>query len=172
VLAVIVHLQPRIVGIVAAVAASAALMIVGNMSAAGRDLTTRAVVDHVADGDTIEVRIGQRERYVRLIGIDTPEVYGGIECGGPGASRSIKRMLRPGDRVRLVRDPTQDSRDYYGRQLRYVIEDGRDVGRRQLRRGWAEVYVFERAFRRLGSYRRAETDARAAKRGMWGRCSR
>jgi hypothetical protein len=47
---------------VVAVAAAAALAIVGNTSAAGRDLTTRAVVDHVADGDTIVVRIGGRER--------------------------------------------------------------------------------------------------------------
>lgn len=38
----------------------------------------RAVVDHVADGDTIQVKIHGREEDVRLIGIDTPEVYGGV----------------------------------------------------------------------------------------------
>ena len=167
----ILHLHPRVAGMIVALTAITAFMLGGRTTAASRDLTTRAVVDHVADGDTIEVRIGQRERYVRLIGIDTPEVYGGIECGGPGASRAMKRMLKPSDRVRLVRDPTQDSRDHYGRQLRYVIEDGRDVGRRQLRRGWAEVYIFERAYRRLGSYRKAEAQARRAERGIWGRCS-
>ncbi len=37
----------------------------------------------VTDGDTIVVRrLGTgREFRVRLIGIDTPEVYGGVECG-------------------------------------------------------------------------------------------
>ncbi len=35
-------------------------------------------VVRVVDGDTIEVAGGER---VRLIGIDTPEVYGGAECG-------------------------------------------------------------------------------------------
>jgi endonuclease YncB( thermonuclease family) len=34
-------------------------------------------VDHVADGDTITLRNGQR---VRLVQIDTPEVYFGTEC--------------------------------------------------------------------------------------------
>ncbi len=91
-----------------------------------------AVVDHVADGDTIQVEINGREEDIRFIGIDTPEVYGGVECGGPEASASMKRMLKPGDRVNLVRDRTQDNRDYYGRLLRYVELDGQDLGRKQL----------------------------------------
>jgi hypothetical protein len=92
-----------------------------------------AVVDHVADGDTIQVAIRGREEDVRFIGIDTPEVYGGVECGGREASASMKRMLKPGDRVRLVRDRSQDNRDYYGRLLRYVELRGRDLGRKQIR---------------------------------------
>lgn len=129
-----------------------------------------AVVDHVADGDTIQVQIGDREEDVRFIGIDTPEVYGGVECGGRPASASMKRMLEPGDRVTLVRDRSQGNRDYYGRLLRYVELDGRDLGRKQLRKGWAEVYVYDDPFDRLGSYRRAEGKARDADRGAWGRC--
>jgi endonuclease YncB( thermonuclease family) len=80
-----------------------------------------AVLDHVADGDTIAVRIGGRDKSVRLIGIDTPEVYFGVECGGPQASASMKRMLEIGDRVRLIRDRSQDNRDRYDRLLRYVV---------------------------------------------------
>ena len=34
-------------------------------------------VDHVVDGDTIALRNGQR---VRLVQIDTPEVFFGVEC--------------------------------------------------------------------------------------------
>jgi endonuclease YncB( thermonuclease family) len=74
-------------------------------------LTKSAVVDHVADGDTIAVRIGGREEDIRFIGIDTPEVCFGVECGGPQASASMKRMLEPGDQVSLVRDRTQANRD-------------------------------------------------------------
>lgn len=82
----------------------------------------------------------------------------------------MTRLLEPGDRVRLVRDPSQDNRDSYDRLLRYVIHDGRDVGRMQLRRGWAAVYVFEEPFDRVGSYRRAQGNARQADRGVWRRC--
>jgi endonuclease YncB( thermonuclease family) len=34
-------------------------------------------IDHVADGDTVDLRNGQR---VRLVQIDTPEVFCGAEC--------------------------------------------------------------------------------------------
>ncbi len=129
-----------------------------------------AVVEHVADGDTIQVDIDGREEDIRFIGIDTPEVYGSVECGGPRASASMKRMLRPGDRVSLIRDRSQHNRDYYGRLLRYVERDGRDLGRRQLRKGWAEVYVFDARFKRLRSYRRAERKARSSVRGIWESC--
>lgn len=129
-----------------------------------------ATVTSIADGDTISVNIRGRERDVRLIGIDTPEVYFGEECGGAAASASIKRMLSIGDRVRLVRDPSQDNRDHYDRLLRYVERRGRDINRAQVRKGWAMVYVFEAPFQRLGSYRRAEDRARSRDRGVWGRC--
>ncbi len=129
-----------------------------------------AVVDHVADGDTIQVEIGGREEYVRFIGIDTPEVYGGGECGGTEASTSMKRMLKPGDRVRLVRDRGQDGRDQYGRLLRYVEFEGRDLGREQVRKGWASVYVFDPPFNRVRPYRRAASRARNGNRGVWREC--
>jgi len=129
-----------------------------------------ARVVSVTDGDTIEVGQRGRTRDVRLIGIDTPEVSFGLECGGRQASKSMKHMLSPGDRVRLIRDRSQDNRDAYRRLLRYVIKNGRDVGRKQIHRGWAEVYVFERSFRRVGSYSRQEHKAEKHDRGVWHRC--
>lgn len=131
----------------------------------------RASVTDIADGDTIEVRLGDRSEDIRLIGIDTPEIYFGEECGGAQASASIKRMLETGDRVKLVRDRSQHNRDRYGRLLRYVERKGRDVGRRQIRKGWAKPYVYEAPFRRVRSYRRARDRARAHDRGVWRRCA-
>jgi len=129
-----------------------------------------AVVDHVADGDTIAVRIGGHDEDVRFIGIDTPEVYFGVECAGPEASASMKRMLEPGDRVGLIRDRSQANRDRYGRLLRYVESRGRDLGRKQVRKGWASVYVYDNVFHRLSSYRRAAKKARHGDRGAWQLC--
>ena len=124
----------------------------------------------VTDGDTIDVAMHGRQEPVRIIGIDTPETYPEPECGGAQASASIKKLLQPGDRVRLIRDRSQDNRDIYGRLLRYVEQGGQDVGRRQVRRGWAEVYVFETPFARLGSYRRQSAAAERADRGAWRLC--
>jgi len=135
-----------------------------------RGSRTTAIVDHVADGDTIEVVVGGREEYIRFIGIDTPEVYDGVECGGRQASALMKRMVQPGDRVTLVRDPSQGNRDTYERLLRYVEFEGRDLGQRQVSKGWASVYVFDEDFARLGPYRRAAEGAEEANRGAWRRC--
>ena len=95
-----------------------------------------ARVTSVADGDTVNVRLTTGAyRRVRLLGIDTPEVYGGVvECGGPAASVAMKKMLRTGTRVKLVSDGTQAGTDRYGRLLRYVSRtgDGLQVNRAQV----------------------------------------
>lgn len=134
----------------------------------------RARVVEVGDGDTVRVRLASgADRDVRLIGIDTPEVYFGEECGGRQASRSLKELLPRGTRVSLVSDPSQALRDRYGRLLRYVhkVSTGRDVNRQQVYRGWGRVYVYGgNPFDRVTSYRRAEDAARAAGRGIWGLC--
>ena len=132
----------------------------------------RARVIEVIDGDTIRVNVKNHVRDVRLIGIDTPEVYGGAECGGSQASESMKRMLDPGDRVRLISDPTQDNKDRYRRLLRYVETGGKDLNRKQVRRGWAHVYVYAGVpFRRVEKYRSAQSDAKQHGRGAWGLCN-
>ncbi len=138
----------------------------------GRLQRDRARVVRVTDGDTLKVRMpGGRLEYVRLIGIDTPEVHGRTECGGTDASRAMRRLAPVGSRVLLVSDPTQADRDRYGRLLRYVHRSGKDVGRAQVASGRAKVYVYrDDPFRRIGSYERAERQAAAAGRGSWRRC--
>src|SRR5512132_387102 len=76
------------------------------------------VIDHVADGDTVVLRNGQN---VRLVQIDTPEVYFRVECYGPQASATTKALLQPGTRVPLLPEPATDRVDDYGRLLRYVV---------------------------------------------------
>ncbi|MEA2288314.1 MAG: micrococcal nuclease [Solirubrobacteraceae bacterium] len=122
-------------------------------------------VTRVVDGDTIHVSVDGRDETVRLIGIDTPEVG---ECGFRAASRALGE-LAAGRRVELVADGSQDERDRYGRLLAYVDRGDLDLGETMLRRGWAEVYVFDRAFERLGRYR--EAASAGARRGAAARCS-
>jgi len=129
-------------------------------------------ITRVVDGDTVDVRLSAgRLVRVRLLGIDTPEVYSGIECGGPEASKAAKQMLPTGTKVRLTSDPTQALKDRYERLLRYVSRGRTDVNRKLVRRGWAEVYVCNnKPFQRTRSYTRDQTRAKNNDLGLWGLC--
>jgi endonuclease YncB( thermonuclease family) len=136
----------------------------------------QADVLRAVDGDTLDVRFTATgaELDVRLIGIDTPETHRPgtpIECGGPPASASM-HLLADGHRVTLVTDPTQDRFDRYGRLLAYVVRGSRDLGKAQIRRGWATTYVYEdNLFKRVRAYRDAEARARSAGAGVWQCCN-
>ena len=83
------------------------------------------------------------------------------------------RRLHRGDRVELIRDPSQDAVDHYGRLLRYIEHSSIDVGRKQILRGRARVYVYDdNAYRRVSSYRKAQREAKRHDRGAWGDCGR
>lgn len=128
----------------------------------------------VTDGDTLKVRIrGIGVRDIRIIGIDTPEVYGGTECGGASASRRMRELAPVGSTVTLVSDPSQADRDRYGRLLRYVERKGKDVGRAQVNLGQATVYVYDHTpFRRTADYKRVQRSAKGGHRGSWNTCWR
>lgn len=172
--------RPTILAPALALVAGLTVLAAGSPSAAGSvhpvrsTLRERATIIKVVDGDTVNVRVRSgSEQSVRLVGIDTPEVYPLVECGGPEASRSLKRLLPVGTRVRLVSDPTQALVDRYGRILRYVIKasDDRDMNRTQIRRGWATVYVYHHnPFKRVDNYDSAQAYAGTHDRGMWGSC--
>lgn len=143
-------------------------------------VTLTGTVTRVVDGDTIRVESRGFETPVRLIGIDTPESVNprtGVECFGPEASARTKRLLPAGLRVRLVTDPTQDTRDRYARLLAYVYvgaKSGVDsVNHRLVREGYAEAYVYRASapFRYAGPFEAAERAARRERRGMWARCA-
>ncbi len=135
---------------------------------------TRAVVLRVTDGDTLKVRLSNgREESVRILGIDTPEVYPEVDCGGPEATAAMARLAPEGSKVVLVSDPTQGNRDRYDRLLRYVTRSGDDVGLAQITSGHARVYVFrDDPFERSRSYERAEGRAETDRRGSWATCWR
>jgi micrococcal nuclease len=157
-------------------AALAAVLVALVSDRGGGGAGTGARVVRVVDGDTLVVAGGGAgERYVRLLGIDTPETHRPgtpIECGGPQATRSMETLAPPGTPVTLERDPTQDRIDRYGRTLAYVrLPGGRLAETAQLESGWATVYVFAgRPVERDPAFRHAQADARAARRGVWRSC--
>jgi micrococcal nuclease len=122
-----------------------------------------AVVIGVADGDTITLSgIGR----TRLIGVDTPEVFGRVECYGRAASGFTKRVLRIGTRVayRLGVERT----DRYGRALAYVwLADGRMFNRILAEQGYATPLTIPPNVDYAAEFAAAARRARAAGRGLW-----
>ena len=125
-----------------------------------------ATVQRVVDGDTVRLAgLGS----VRLIGIDTPEVYGGrVECFGPEASAFARSVLRPGTRVRYR--VGAEPRDRYGRLLAYVwLRDGRLFNAMLAERGYATALTIPPNDDLASRFRAAERRARDNRRGMWRR---
>ena len=135
-------------------------------------LTTVRVTKHT-DGDTLWLsEIGK----VRLIGVDTPEVYelagqgagGGAECYGREASAFVERTVPLGSEVRYRLGV--EERDRYGRALAYVwLRDGRFLNRLLVARGYAQPMTVPPNVEYEDVFVRAAARAREAGRGLWGR---
>ncbi|MBA2505241.1 MAG: thermonuclease family protein [Thermoleophilaceae bacterium] len=133
-------------------------------AAAGREADR---VDRVVDGDTIALREAGK---VRFIGVDTPEVYGGVECFGRRASAYMKRLLPEGTRVEYR--PGVEQRDRYGRLLAYVYgPNGRMVNAELVREGYATQLTIPPNVEFAELFRRLAREAREKGRGLWSACA-
>ena len=133
-------------------------------------VSATAPVTRVVDGDTIEVRLGDRVEDVRLIGVDTPETVKPdtpVQCFGPRASHFTKQQLTD-RRVRLVFGV--ERRDIYGRLLAYVYLGDRFFNPILVRRGLARSLTIPPNDRFAPLFRRLELHAARTGRGLWGAC--
>ena len=146
--------------------ALAAVAAMQTPSIAARLLRSESVlVRSVIDGDTIDVATVGR---VRLLGIDAPEIGRGFDTSAPFAREARERLtqLVLHRWVRLEQEGA--TRDIYNRHLAYVMtEDGLCVNAALVRDGLARVSA-RLPLTRLTELQRAEADARAFRRGMWG----
>ncbi|MGH9270738.1 MAG: thermonuclease family protein [Ilumatobacteraceae bacterium] len=136
------------------------------------------VID-VIDGDTVDIEIAGQEQRVRLLGIDTPEVFladgAPPECFGPESSAFTAELLTDGARVRLERDVV--GRDDYGRLLAYVyvLDDGAVTGGSMVneaivRQGYARPLIIAPNGAYATRFVAAATAAEAEGLGLWGGC--
>ncbi len=128
---------------------------------------TNAVVARAGDGDTLDLRSGER---VRLVQIDAPELGEG-ECYARAALRELEQLAPSGAEVELERDSSLDNVDRFGRTLRYVHIEDTIVNVELVRRGAATPYFFrgERG-RYADELLDAVADARSEGRGVWAAC--
>lgn len=132
-----------------------------SQTSATRSLEGRVV--GVADGDTITVLdAGNRQTRIRLQGIDAPESR---QAFGQVSKQNLSDLIF--NRQVVVE---YEKTDRYGRTLGKVLAGGRDVNLEQVKAGLAWHYKYYQDEqspddRRL--YADAESQARAARRGLW-----
>jgi len=126
-------------------------------------------VKHIVDGDTIIIDTGEK---VRLIGINTPEVYPEKECYGTEAQKEATKLLK-NKKVRLEFDV--EKQDRYERKLAYVFleEDNNPdifINNELVKKGLAYSKTYG-----PNTYHQKELDksmkqAQKDKLGLWGNC--
>ncbi|MBN1439376.1 MAG: thermonuclease family protein [Anaerolineales bacterium] len=122
-----------------------------------------ARVTGITDGDSIQVEMNGVPFRVRYIGIDAPEMDGGLLAE---ESRAANMALVASRTVLLIRDLSEADR--YGRLLRYVLVDGVFVNHELVRLGLARAGHFPPDTACDPDLRVAEEEARLAGRGIWG----
>src|SRR3954462_4687757 len=123
------------------------------------------LVRAVVDGDTLDVVSFGR---VRLLGIDAPELGRGYDTPAPFGREARERLMQLTLHrwVRLEQEGA--ALDVYNRHLAYVLtEDGVCVNAALVRDGLARVSA-RVPLTRLPELQRAESEAQAFRRGMWG----
>ena len=145
---------------------AAAVAIFQPWSASPKIVRSESVlVRSVIDGDTIDVATVGR---VRLLGIDAPELGRGYDTAAPFATEARDRLtsLVLHRWVRLEQEG--QALDAYSRHLAYVMtEDGQFINATLVREGLARVTA-RIPLSRLPELQRAEAEAQAFRRGMWG----
>ena len=124
-------------------------------------------VIRVIDGDTVELKNGERLRYND---IDTPETVHPskpIECYGPQASSKNKKLVE-GEIIFV--ELGNPAKDRYGRLLGYVYIDDLFVNAELVRGGYAKVNSYGDPGSELSNLLDIEKNAKENMKGLWGAC--
>jgi endonuclease YncB( thermonuclease family) len=133
------------------------------VSLACQAATIEGLVVAVADGDTVTVLDADKVQHkIRLAGIDAPEKK---QDFGQRSKQSLSDLVFS----KTVAVET-DKKDRYGREIGKVLVNGVDANLEQVQRGFAwhyKAYEREQSANDRKLYDFAESEARAAKSGLW-----
>ena len=120
-------------------------------------------VDRFVDGDTIDLENGIEVllKRIRLLGINTPE------RGKPlykEATIALENLIANKD-ITLEKDPSKNQ-GKYGRPLRYILVDNKNLNIEMVRLGYAKAFMYE-GLKYEKEILKAQEKAKAAKRGLW-----
>ena len=95
-----------------------------------------AIVSHIIDGDTLDVRAAGTTRRVRLVLVDAPERD---TARGPQATQQLAALC-PVNSPAAVFPDLRQPRDEFGRTLGVIYCSGRNANAEMIRSGHAQLY--------------------------------
>lgn len=135
-------------------------------------LATSVNVAKVSDGDTV---LTEEVKWVRLLGIDTPEMgyidkdkqY--VEDPAPIAQKAKTYLESLVLSQECYLEYDQDKKDHFGRTLAYLFrkKDGLDINRAMLEKGLAVIAFYPPNLELFEEYLEAQKTARTAGIGLW-----
>lgn len=137
----------------------------------------KAVVTRHVDGDTVYVKIGNKECKVRFIGINCPESTIRLDPYGKEASNYTKSKLL-GKTIYLQKDVSNT--DKYGRLLRYVwLQKPTSINEKEIRskmfnailviNGYAQAATYPPDVKYSNYFVKFQSEARNKNIGLWGK---
>jgi micrococcal nuclease len=129
--------------------------------------TLSGVVLRAVDGETIEVRVGDRIEAVRYIGVRTPVIPHPTKSGAfrAQAAAANATLVVVGQEATL--EPGIMPRDNAGRLLAFVYANGRFINAELVRRGFAEVVTIPPNVQRRHEFLALQIEAQRARVGLW-----
>ena len=138
----------------------------------------QATVSRVVDGDTMSVIVGNEERRVRFLGVDTPETVHPnkpVQYYGKEASQFTKNSLT-GKRIWLEYD--KNPTDRYNRHLAYIwTSKPNQINENTMREnmfnakllldGYAKVMMIKPNTKYKDLFEKFQDEAKNSKRGLW-----
>ena len=128
-------------------------------------------VNYVYDGDTLQLEDGRK---VRLMGIDTPEVFTrhgkiapDVKASGEQAKAALQQQLSlVNQRISLAYGPQRFDR--YKRTLAHAfLPDGKNIQAWLISQGYAIAFTTPPNDKMSDCYRQQELEARQQERGIW-----
>lgn len=122
------------------------------------------------DGDTFRLKLDGKEKRVRLLMVDTPEMN--YEENNPmpfaeSAKEYTQKLLENASKIEVLSD-VGNKTDYYGRLLAYVFIDDVLLQELLLREGYAAVRYIDKPNNTLEEqFKEIEKRARASKINIW-----
>jgi len=147
------------------------LLFAGQAACPPQHINESARVNHVYDGDTVRLEDGRK---VRLIGIDTPEVFSkkraiasDIKDSGERAKAALQKQLKlTNNRVSLSYGKQRFDR--YGRTLAHVfLSNGRNLQAWLISKGYAIAFTIPPNDKMSHCYIKQELLAQQSQSGIW-----